>query len=286
MQEHSRAILNADPSLSRFDPLPRIIYHDDFNRGLRGWVELIGNYEDSLDSMLPQYADMRPPMLSSGTHWDTGTHGAMQGAYSMKLATRARAGDISVSIKRVTWRHRGPVRLEAYFTFKPEASELQLSVDDVRAVGVLFDLQDEEYRWMPHWRYLNALEGEPVRSWQFKREREPFHDIGGRAETVSHFHLAPTGWENVPDSGQILCYNEVATKFNWYYLRMDVDLANRQITHLQCNDRVHDLTDVGPMMIPAMPNLDCMLNVAFWVETDVDKRAFLYVDSVLLSGEW
>ena len=272
--------------LSRFDPLPRIIYHDDFNRGLRGWVELIGNYEDSLDSMLPEFAEMRPPMLSSGTHWDTGTHGAMQGTYSMKLATRARAGDISVSIKRVTWRHRGPVRLEAYFTFKPEAIELQLSVDDVRAVGVLFDLQDEAYRWMPHWRYLNALEGEPVRSWQFKRKREPFHDIGGRAETVSHFHLAPTGWEDVPGSGQVLCYNEVATKFNWYYLRMDLDLANRQITHLQCNDRVHDLTGVEPMMIPAMPNLDCMLNVAFWVETDVDKRAFLYVDSVLVSGEW
>jgi len=40
------------------------------------------------------------------------------------------------------------------------------------------------------------------------------------------------------------------------------------------------------MMIPAMANLWCMLNVLFWVETDVDKRAFLYLDSVLLSGEW
>ena len=107
VSDATRAILNADPGLSRFDPLPRIIYHDDFNRGLRGWVELIGNYEDSLDSMLPQFADMRPPMLSSGTHWDTGTHGAMQGTYALKLATRPRAGDISVSIKRVTWRHRG-----------------------------------------------------------------------------------------------------------------------------------------------------------------------------------
>jgi hypothetical protein len=28
-----------------------------------------------------------------------------------------------------------------------------------------------------------------------------------------------------------------------------------------------------------------MLNVVFWVETDIDKRAFLYLDSVLLSGE-
>ena len=286
MQNQTRAILNADPGLSRFDPLPRIIYHDDFNRGLRGWVELIGNYEDSLDSMLPPFADLRPPMLSSGTHWDTGTHGAMQGTYSLKLATRPRAGDISVSIKRVTWRHRGPVRLEAYFTFKPEASELQLAVNDVRAIGVLFDLQDEEYRWMPHWRYLNAMEGKPVRKWQFKRKREPFHTIGGREETVSHFHLAPDGWEDVPDASQELCYNEIATKYNWYYLRMDLDLATRQITHLQCNDHIHHLTDVTPMMIPAMPNLACMLNVAFWVETDTDKRAFLYLDSVLLSGEW
>ena len=57
MTDQARAILNADPRFSRFDPLPRIIYHDDFNRGLRGWVELIGNYEDSLDSMLPQFAD-------------------------------------------------------------------------------------------------------------------------------------------------------------------------------------------------------------------------------------
>lgn len=91
MPDQARTIWYADPRLSRFDPLSRIIYHDDFNQGLQGWVELIGNYEGSLDSMLPQYADMRPPMLSSGTHWDTGTHGAMQGTYSMKLATRARA---------------------------------------------------------------------------------------------------------------------------------------------------------------------------------------------------
>ena len=37
---------------------------------------------------------------------------------------------------------------------------------------------------------------------------------------------------------------------------------------------------------PNQPNLNCMLNTAFWVETNRDKRAFLYVDSVLLSGEF
>ena len=30
----------------------------------------------------------------------------------------------------------------------------------------------------------------------------------------------------------------------------------------------------------------CMLNIVFWVETDVDKRAFLFPDSVCLSGDF
>jgi hypothetical protein len=42
---------------------------------------------------------------------------------------------------------------------------------------------------------------------------------------------------------------------------------------------------MAPIMIPYMPNLFCMLNTVFWVETDTDKAAFLYVDSVLLSAE-
>lgn len=276
----------ADLRLSRFDPLPRIIFYDDFDEGIHGWSELIGNYEDTLDSMLPDFADLRPPMLSNATMWDTGSAGSMEGTYALKLATRARRGHIAASLKRITWRARGPIRLEAYFTFKPEASELRLSETDVRAVGVLFDLQDAEYRWMPHLRYLNAQDGQQLAKWQFKRHREPLQQIGGTGKTRSHFHLAPTGWEDAPGGGQILCYNEIATKQNWHYLRVDLDLASRCITWLQCNDRVHELTGVEPMMIPAMANLWCMLNVLFWVETDVDKRAFLYLDSALLSGEW
>ena len=46
---------HADPRLSRYDPLDRIIYFDDFDEGYNGWVGLIGNYEGSLDTMLPGY---------------------------------------------------------------------------------------------------------------------------------------------------------------------------------------------------------------------------------------
>jgi hypothetical protein len=286
MSNRRRDLLHADPALSKFDPLSRILFYDDFDRGMGGWSELIGNYEGSLDSMLPEYAYLRPPMLSSATMWDTGSAGSMAGTYSLKVATRPRTGHIAAAIKRLTWRVRGPIRIECYLAFKPEATELRLSAKDVRAVGVLFDLQDAEHRWMPHLRYLNVLHGEQVGRWQFKRQREPLRQIGDSTETRSHFHLAPGGWENVPGGEQSLCYNEIATKLNWHYLRVDVDLAARAITHVQCNDRVHDMSGVEPMMLAAMPNLWCMLNVLFWVETDVDKRAFLYLDSVLLSGEW
>ncbi len=286
MGDVHHAVAVPDPRLSKFDPLSRIIFYDDFDQGMQGWSELIGNYEDDLSSMLPGYRDLRPPMLSNGTMWDTGSAGSLEGNYALKLATRPIPGHITANLKRATWRHRGPIRLEAYFTFKPEATELRLSETDVRSIGVLFDIQDAENRWMPHLKYLNAMEGKQVAQWQFKRHREPFLQIGGTGKTRSHFHLAPSNWEDIPDGHQILCYNEIATKYNWHYLRVDLDLATRGITRLQCNDRVHNLTGVEPMMIPAMANLWCMLNVVFWVETDMPKRAFLYLDSVLLSGDW
>lgn len=293
--ELQQALLHANPLLSRFDPLPRIIVADDFDRGLQGWTPLIGNYEDSLDSILPPYRDLRGPMLSNLSMWDTGTDGSMNGTYAMKLATRPQPGSLAVAIKRLTFRHLGPIRLEAYFTFKPEASALKLSESDVRAVGVLFDLQEVDrhgsnpQRIMPHLRYLNALDGEFVGRWQYKKERVALHEIGGSGKTKSHFHLAPEGWEFLPDGDQRLCYNEIATKQNWYYLRLDFDLATMSYLRFQCNDRVYDLANlsvVEPMRMPAMANLWCMLNTAFWVETDTAKRALLYVDSVVLSGDW
>ncbi len=282
----------ADPRLSRFDPLSRILSFDDFDQGPQGWTALIGNYEGSLDSMLPEYRDLRGPMISNLTVWDTGTDGSTMGNYALKLATRPQAGSLAVALKRLTYRAKAPLRLEAFFTFKPEASELRLSETDVRAVGVLFDLQDVDKaegdveRIMPHIRYLNALNGEQVGKWQYKSQRTSLHDIGGSGKTKSHFHLSADGWEDIPGGDQLLCYNEIATKQNWYYLRLDFDLTQWSFGWLQCNDRRFDLTRTPVMRMPAMANLWCMLNTVFFVETDCDKRAFLYLDSVLLSSDW
>ncbi len=286
-----RALRLADPALSRFDPMPRIIAFDDFDRGFCGWTQLVGNYENSLDSMLPGYAQHSQAMLSTLSTWDFGSHGAFDGSYALKLATKPRRGAQNVSIKRLTFRKRGPIRLEFYFTFKPEATELRLSETDVRSIGFLYDLQTgdtdaDAWRVMPHLRFLNALDGEHVQKWQFKRRTTDVKPLGTENKTVTHYHLAPQDWEDLPGAGQKLCYNEIPTKVNWHYVRFDFDLASMRATAFQCNDRVFDLSGFDSIRIPAMRNLWCMLNLAFFVEADTDKRAFMYVDSVCLSGDF
>lgn len=285
------AMLRTNPDLSRFDPLPRIISHDDFSRGHCGWSQLVGNYEDDLDTMLPGYAQHTSAMLSTLGHWDAGSHGGMDSSYALKVATRPRAGARNVAIKRHTFRKRGPIRFEVYFTFKPEANELQLSEADVRSVGFLFDLQGGDRdasgdRIMPHVRFLNAENGKHLQKWQFKAETTKFKPIGTADKTVSHDHLAPAGWSDLPDGGQRLCYNEIPTKINWTYLCFDFDLESMKATGFRCNDRTFDLSSFDSIRIPAMTNLWCMLNFCLFAETDVDKRAFLYVDSVCISGDF
>lgn len=289
MNDMLTALRLADPALSRFEPMKRIICFDDFDRGLCGWTQLVGNYEHTLDSMLPGYAQHTQPMLSSLTHWDAGTHGAVDGTYALKIATKAQRGSRNVGLKRLTFRKLGPIRLEFYFTFKPEANELRLSETDIRSVGFLYDLQDPKeggHRVMPHLRFLNAVDGKHVQKWQFKRVTTDVKPLGTEGKTVTHDHLAPDGWEDLPGGQQKLCYNEIPTKVNWHYARFDFDLAAMRMLEFQCNDRVFDLAPIGPIVMPAMRNLWCMLNIAFFAETDVDKRALYYIDSVCLSGEF
>lgn len=274
-----------------FEPLQRLLYHDDFNDGMNGWGALIGNYEDRIDAMLPEYMDMRPPMLSNLTMWDAGTSGGIGGAYALKLATRAKPGTFCAAIKRYTFRTWDPLRVEAIVTFKPEASALELGETAVRAFGVVLDLQHadgqaaEPERVMPHLRYLNSWQGRRAERWQYKNRREPLVDIGASGKTRSHFHLKSNDWIDVPGGGQRLCYNEIATKHNWYYLRLDFDLAAMRFLGFRCNERELDVAGIEPMRLPAMPNLWSMLNVVFFVESDAATRAFLYLDSVAVSAD-
>ena len=295
----SSSVQSHNPALSRFQPLDTILSFDDFDRGTCGWTAHVGNYEGDLDTMLLPYRDLRPAMLSNLTNWDVGTTGAMDGTYALKLATRPEAGRMAFLIKRQTWRALGDIRLECYLAYKPEARDLALGELDVRAFGVGFDLQDDRARWMPQFRYLNALDGQPAAGrttdqaaldmplgkWQHRTETGTVTDIGGSGKTVSHWHLSTDRWKDIPDGEQGLCYNEIPSKVNWVYLAVDVDMKNGRTTRIRCNDNVIE----GPLdhiELPRMPNLRGMLNAFYWVETDVNKRAFLYLDSIVLSANW
>lgn len=284
MDAVQRALLRADPRLSRFDPLSRILYYDDFDRGLQGWTGLIGNFEDSLDRMHPGYRQLTGPMLSTLSFWDCGSHGAMGGSYAMKVQTRPRAGALNVAIKRITYPVACPIQVEFFFTFKPEATELKLSETDSRSIGVVLDLQDDKKRIMPHLRYLNAHGGQRIEKWQLKQQTVEFERISDK--TVTHFHLADRDWEDLSGQRQVLCYNEIPTKVNWQYAKLGFDLRSMRFTHFQCNDIVYDMRGKGTLEIDAMPNLRGMLNVGFFAEADSNKRTSLFVDSVLVSGEW
>jgi hypothetical protein len=277
--------LAPNPRLARFSPLPRILCFDDFDDGINGWTEMMGNYEDSLDNLLPGNRDFRTPQLSNLTMWDSGSAGSYDGTYALKIATRPRKSAQAIAIKRLTFRQLCRIRVEAYLTFKPEATELKLSDRELRSFGFVFDLQNKEERIMPHLRYLNAFDGHPMQKWQYKKDPAEFRTVGGTGEIVSHYHFGQEGWYDLSGGSQRLCYNELPTKQNWHYFRLDFDLASMRYLELQCNDCIYDMAEASPLRLPAMKNLWCMLNMLFFVETDVDKRAFLYLDSVLLSGE-
>lgn len=281
--ELTAAIRRADPALSRFDPLDRIIYHADFGRGHCGFTATIGNYEGSLDTILPDM-NFLSPQLSSYQMWDTGSGGSIHGGYALKLATRPITGSVSAATKRLSIRSQGLIRLETYFGIKSEATQMVLTENDVRAFGILFDIQDDSRRLLPRLRYLNSDQGKTVGCWQIKTHHPQRHDIGVTGKTASIGHYAPLGYSAVPGGTQQLCHNELPTKMNWHYLAVTFDLASMRFVSFRCNDREFDKDLPVPFELDLWPNLRGLLNTIFFVETDVDKRAFLYLDSVLFSS--
>jgi hypothetical protein len=282
--EETNVITN-ERCFDKFNPLPRILYHADFDTGYNGFTETIGNYEGTLDEIIPEMADFRPPQLSNRPMWDTGSAGSLDGTYALKLATRPRRGSIAVCTKRLVWTAPTRIRMETWFGFKSEATELRVSDKDVRGFGFVLDLQDDRVRMLPRVRYLHAKDGLAIGKWQIKVEGPPKRDIGGAGETVSYNHYSEDGYADVPGGSHETCFNELATKMNWHYLAVTFNLRSMRFETIRCNDIVMDASTIAPFALSPMPNLRGLLNTIFFVESDVDKRAFLYMDSILYSVE-
>src|SRR5579871_4169884 len=82
------ALIETNPDLSKFNPLRRILFYDDFDNGHNGWCELQANHNGNLDELRPALRDMRPPQISNCGFFDIGTHGSVNGTYALKIATR------------------------------------------------------------------------------------------------------------------------------------------------------------------------------------------------------
>lgn len=306
------AVRGADPALSRFNPLSRILCHDDFNTGLHGWVELGGNYNGRGDyaSLDRHFRDFRPPQLSSCDFFDVGTHGAMSGTYAMKLATRPHPGHTSTAIRRLTMSGRGLLQIEAYLAFKTEANvggddsentfgdmawdgNQHPSESQFGAFTVATDLcGDGGLRYHNVARYQNADEdGRLTRQWMFPVVPEPTprdHHQGRVDYPYAADFTAPdpNDWR-VYGEPQELCVNEVPTKVNWHYLRFLINTETRSNVELQLNDRVMDWTGVPvPPYEDRYGSLENLLNFYFSVRTLSGRRNFLFLDSVLISVDW
>jgi hypothetical protein len=287
--------------LSKYSPLKNILFADDFDEGLNGWCELIGNHDGDLNKVRNVMADLRPPQLSSANFFDIGSHGSLGGTYSMKLATRAKAGHMAQAIKRATSRSDGRVRVEFYFTYKAEqlfdqAGHWDGNIDPSETNFGDFTISndicegDEGVRYHCALRYLNTdKQGKLVQQWMYKTSVQPSTKMvmSGMVKPNYDYHVIDENdWQPVPNGQQPLCYNEIPTKINWHYLRWDFDTRLRRNVELQVNNKVMPLHDIPvPVFEHHYKALNRLMNFCLDVRTHRPVRNFLFIDSVVASFE-
>lgn len=308
-----KRIVTVDQQFERFNPLERVIAFDDFDRGFNGWMDLTPNfvYDDyeSFDSVV-DLTSWAPSMLSSASMRFAASHGSMSGTYSLKLTTAPVAaphteppanGSMGVVVKRLSrFGDPGKIQIETWYSYTPSQDRVGHGEEDIRAFGFYFDIQDSEYRYMPGVRYVNSLDGELVKKWQYWKLSDgvspeqwsfgvenawcqPGIDnlwYGRRYQDGS-----ADGYQWVPGGEQDLLYNESPDKINWLYLRLTVDVERREYVELQSMDQVFDLRGIQPTLAPRYRSIDNLINPIFYVETDTNRSVNLFLDSVLYSTE-
>lgn len=302
----------ADIRLSKYNPLSRILFFDDFDAGMNGWCELVGNHTGDLRQIREIARDFRPPQLSSCTFFDIGTHGSLSGTYSLKLATRAEPNSLAVAIKRLTSAGLGLVQFETYFSIKAEQVfrsrprgvspergwDGNLAPSELQFGEITFsnDICSSDPRSRCHGvvRYRNTdPAGNLVQQWMHptsaepttKMERQGLVDLAD--PRIDFFSARPEDWRTLPDGGQTLCFNETATKVNWHYARWLFDTRTSRNVEFQCNDRVMDLRGVPvPVYDEEYRGLANLLNFYVAVRTHSGVRNFLHLDSVVVSVDW
>jgi len=303
-----------------YNPLKRILSYDNFDSGLQGWMALVPNLREDAMEYYPGHEWKTKwgfPMISSGTFGLGGTHGALSGNYAMKLFTRPvhipaeeepRNGSLGVAIKRMTIpMHTTLLRFEMWYAIKVEQSRPGVGEHDFRGFGFVWDIQDDQYRYFPGIRYINSANGVLQKRWQYSNaEQADAETWGTKAQSAKtedgkvvfikkgidpywlgrRFPNGETdGFVSIEGGDQELCFNESSDKYNWHYLSFTFNLQTRQYVDLVTNGKQFDLSGLGVTLVDPYPRINNLLNPIMWVETDADRRSFLFVDSIVCSYE-
>lgn len=307
--------------LSRFQPLKRVLVHDVFNTGYNGWMEIMPNFNEAPDfgespSIMVKH-QWPPVMLSTATFRYPGSHGSLSGQYSLKVSTRPIAnpydqppapGSMGHAIKRLSFHHlkRRYLQFEMWFAFTAEQDTIDgdgplpgLHESSMRAFGFGWDLQERGNRFFSGVRYLNAVDGKLQKKWQLiypssKDDKDWAYDTEGDwcIKGVDPFWFGKRysdgrhdGYKDIDGGQQSLVYNETDCKINWQYGRLLIDTEKREYVEMQCQDKTFDLKRQPIYVTPPYDRIDGLINPLVWIETDTNRRVFLYLDSVVISQE-
>jgi hypothetical protein len=248
----------------------------------------------------PVLRDMRPPQLSNCTFFDIGTHGSMSGTYALKLATRPKPFSTAAAIKRLTYSRPGLVQFEMWFTYKAEqvftgaafdgnASPSELDFGDF-TISNDINAGPDGPRYHCALRYANTdASGKLAQKWLYKTSLHTTTkmELAGTVAQTEDFHVRNVNdWAEIPGGHQPLCFNEVATKVNWHYLRWVFDTKERRNVELQSNEITLDLRRLPvPVYEQRYHALNHLLNFLIDVRTRKPVRNFLFVDSILVSTD-
>jgi hypothetical protein len=304
-------VLTLPSSFAGYRPLETIVSADDFDTGMNGWLDLRPNFTGPDFTAHAHEIDLEhwgPSMLSSATFPYAGTHGSASGTYSLKLSNRSPAapaveppasGSMGLAIKRLSVpQGTALLRVEARVAYTSVHDRPGLGIDAMRAFGMFIDLQDPQHRYMPGLRYVNAIDGRPVRAWQYYSESDVddaswsygsdgWHKTGIDPQWFGRRYPdgstdATTWFDN---AGQQLIYNETDDKINWTRIALTVDLRTRSYVQFSALDReFHFPAGARPTMGPVYENIGGLLNPVFFVEADTDQPVNLFIDSVVVSA--
>ena len=303
-------VIAAPIGMSKYKPLPHVMCYDDFDNGLNGWMDLRCNLvEPGFRPRKSIYKQMRsaPTCLSAAAFGWAGTHGSMDGLYSLKLSTRPVAdryenmpapGASSMAIKRLTFqRPLDLVQYETWFSYTVEQDRFGHGEKDFRAFSFCMDIQDGVHRYVPGIRYVNSVNSQLTKRWQYSRsiaknDEEWGYDSKGEwfANGIDPQWFGKRRPDGSTDSFQWLgdekhelCYNETDDKINWIYFRLLFDLAKREYVEMECQGKVFNMRGLAPTLARRYENIDMLINPFVNIENDTNRRVYLYMDSFCLS---